>query len=82
MNQPEIIMYVRPDCADVALAQEVLRAHRLRWEEIDIEQDAAARRRVEDLTGRAATPTLRLGDRILVEPSSGELEEALRQEIP
>jgi hypothetical protein len=47
------------------------------WEEIDIEEDADAAAKVRDWTGREATPTLWIGNTMLVEPSAGEIDEAL-----
>lgn len=81
MTTPKITMYVRPGCSDVALARAVLRQRGLAWDEIDIEQDPNALARVKGWNGgRAATPTLWIGEAMLVEPDANEIDDALRQE--
>lgn len=81
MNLPKILMYVRPDCEDTDLARVVLQQHGLTWDEIDIEQDPAAMGRVKEWNrGRALTPTLWIGETMLVEPSAREIEDTLSQE--
>lgn len=81
MNQPEIIMYTRPACPDVARAQFFLRQRGLDWDEIDIEADPAARAKVEAWNGgRAPTPTLWIGGTMLVEPGATEIDAALEKE--
>jgi glutaredoxin len=71
-------MYVRPGCPDVAFAREYLGEKGVDWKEIDIEQDPQAKQQVIDWNGgRAATPTLWIGDTMLVEPDADEIDEAL-----
>ncbi|MDQ2687734.1 MAG: glutaredoxin family protein [Armatimonadota bacterium] len=82
MSLPKILMYVRPDCEDTDLARTVLQQHGLTWDEIDIEQDPDAMVRVKEWNqGRALTPTLWIGETMLVEPSAREIEDILSQEI-
>lgn len=81
MNLPKILMYVRPDCEDTDLARAVLGQRGLTWDEIDIEQDPDALARVQEWNrGRALTPTLWIGETMLVEPSAREIEDTLTQE--
>lgn len=77
MNQPKITMYTRPGCPDVARAVYYLKERGLTWDEIDIDADLAARKQVVAWTGRAVTPTLWIGDAMLTEPDSAEIDAAL-----
>ena len=77
MNQPKITMYTRPGCPDVARASYYLRERGRTWGEIDIEADAEAKKQVVAWTGRAVTPTLWIGDIMLTEPDSAEIDAAL-----
>lgn len=77
-HQPEIIMYSRQRfCPDVARVRTRLSDLGIAWTEFDIETDDAAKARTIDLTGRTSVPTLVIGDSILVEPSTAELDAAL-----
>ena len=77
MNQPKIVMYSRPGCPDVARASAYLRQHGLSWDEINIDADPDAEAQVIAWTGRAVTPTLWIGDTMLTEPDSAEIDAAL-----
>ncbi|MDQ2799453.1 MAG: glutaredoxin family protein [Armatimonadota bacterium] len=79
MSQPKITMYTQPGCPDVARASYALRQRGLTWDEIDITEDEAARRQVIAWTGREVTPTLWIGDTMLVEPDAEEIDAALAQ---
>ena len=80
MNQPKITMYTRPGCPDVGRAAYYLKERGLTWNEIDIEADADAQKQVIAWTGRAVTPTLWIGDTMLIEPGSTEIDAALAKE--
>ncbi len=78
MADAKITMYVRPGCPDVARARVLMQQRGLAWDEIDIEQDGAARQQVEQWNGgRAITPTLWIGDTLLSEPDGTEIDAAL-----
>ena len=77
MSQPKITMYTRPGCPDVARAAYFLRQRGLEWDEIDIETDAAAKKQVVEWTGREVTPTVWIGDTMLIEPDAAEIDAAL-----
>ncbi len=77
MNPTKLTMYTRPGCPDVARASYFLRQRGITWDEINIEEDQDARRQVIAWTGRAATPTLWIGDTLLVEPDAQEIDDAL-----
>lgn len=75
---PPIIMYARTRfCPDVTRSRGRLTELELPWQEFDIEADAQAAARVEELTGRRNVPTLVIGESVLVEPSNALLDAAL-----
>lgn len=75
---PEILMYARQRfCPDVARSRARLTELGIEWTEFDVESDSAAAAETVRLTGRGNVPTLVVGDRILVEPSNAQLDEAL-----
>lgn len=77
MSQPKITMYTRPGCPDVARASSALRQRELTWDEIDITKDEPARKQVVEWTGREVTPTLWIGDTMLIEPDAEQIDAAL-----
>ena len=77
MSQPKIVMYTRPGCPDVARASYYLRRKGVKWDEVDIEADPDAKAQVIAWTGREVTPTLWIGDTMLVEPGEAEITAAL-----
>ncbi|MDQ2798871.1 MAG: NrdH-redoxin [Armatimonadota bacterium] len=79
MSQPRITMYTQTGCPDVARASYALRQHGLTWDEIDITEDDDARKQVVEWTGREVTPTLWIGDMMLVEPDAEEIDAAFAQ---
>jgi glutaredoxin len=71
-------MYARTRfCPDVTRARARLSELGLTWTEFDVEADPEAKERMVGLTGRTNVPTLLIGERILVEPSVAEIDEAL-----
>lgn len=73
-----ITMYARTRfCPDVYRARTRLTELGLTWDELDVEADASAAARMRALTGRGNVPTLLIGDRVLVEPSVQEIDEAV-----
>ncbi len=64
-----------------ARAAYYLRQRGLTWDEVDIEADDDAKRQVIAWTGREVTPTLWIGDTMLVEPDADEIDAALRQSL-
>ena len=74
----EIIMYARERfCPDVARSRARLTDLDIAWTEFNIEADDFAAAETERLTGRRSVPTLVIGNRILVEPSNSQLDDAL-----
>lgn len=74
----KIVMYARERfCPDVTRARTRLDHHGMSWTEFDIEADAARRSEMEQFTGRPNVPQVHIGERILIEPSIEEIDDAL-----
>ncbi|HEV2127112.1 MAG TPA: glutaredoxin family protein [Thermomicrobiales bacterium] len=79
MNQPEIIVYARARFSpDAQRTRDRLLELDLSYVEHDIETDVVAGEALEELTGVRRVPTVVIGDRVLIEPSTEELDVALR----
>ena len=75
---PEIVMYARERfCPDVTRARTRLEHHGLEWTEFDVEADSARRAEMEAVTGKGNVPQVVIGERVLIEPSVEEIDEAL-----
>lgn len=75
---PEIIMYARErSCPDVTRARTRLEYHGIEWTEFDVEADAEKRTEMEARTGKPNVPQVVIGQRILIEPSNEQIDEAL-----
>ena len=72
----DIIMYGTTWCPDCTRAKRVLERHNVPYTWINIEEDAAARTRVQEINGGyMSVPTILFPDgSVLVEPSNTELE--------
>ncbi len=77
---PEITIYTRPWCGGAMRVKRWLDQRGIAYNEIDISQDEAAARRVEELnSGYRSVPTILLdGEHVATEPSTAELERLLR----
>ena len=75
----EIIVYGTNWCPDCVRAKQVFARHNVSYTWIDIGQDEAGRKRVEELNhGNRSVPTILFPDgSVLVEPSNRELEAKL-----
>lgn len=77
-NRPPIVMYGRQTfCPDVARSRLRLEELGYEWTEYDVENDPQRQREVLEMTGRVKVPTLVIGERVVVEPSVGQLDDAL-----
>lgn len=73
-----VLMFTRERyCPDVTRTRQRLSDLGIAWTERDVEADEAAATEMLRLSGRGSVPTLVIGDRVLVEPSDGELDDAL-----
>ena len=75
----DIIMYGTSWCPDCTRAKRVLERHNVPYTWINIEEDAVARARVQELNGGyMSVPTILFPDgSVLVEPGNSELEAKL-----
>jgi glutaredoxin len=74
----EIVMYARERfCPDVTRSRLRLTELGIEWTEFNIDADEEAAAETERLTGQRSVPTLVVGNRILVEPSNAQLDDAL-----
>lgn len=77
-HTPEITMYARERfCPDVTRARTRLEYHGIPWIEFDVEADIDKRAEMEAATGKGNVPQVVIGDRILIEPSVEEIDDAL-----
>lgn len=75
---PEIVMYARERfCPDVTRARTRLEHHGIEWTEFDVEADAEKRAEMEAQTGKPNVPQVVIGDRVLIEPSNEDIDDAL-----
>ncbi|MDA8148738.1 MAG: NrdH-redoxin [Actinomycetota bacterium] len=76
-------LYWRPGCPFCALLRRRMRTHHVACTEIDIWQDPAGAAFVRSVTGGDETvPTVAIGSRNLVNPSIGEVLDAIAAELP
>ena len=75
----DIIMYGTTWCPDCTRAKRILERNNIPYTWINIEQDTAARARVQEINGGyMSVPTILFPDgSVLVEPSNSELESKL-----
>jgi len=75
MEQPKITVYGAPWCPDCRQSKQFLGEQRVRFNWVDIDEDEAGRKRVQELNdGKQIIPTIIFEDGlILVEPSNAEL---------
>jgi glutaredoxin len=74
----EIIMYARERfCPDVTRARTRLEHHGIGWTEFEVEANETMRTQMEQFTGKPNVPQLHIGERILIEPSIEEIDDAL-----
>jgi mycoredoxin len=73
-----VTMYTTPWCGYCVRLKRMLEAAKVVFREVNIERDTAAGDRIAAYTGGFRTvPTIDLGDRLLVNPSVREVEQAL-----
>ncbi|MCA9832731.1 MAG: hypothetical protein KC435_02180 [Thermomicrobiales bacterium] len=77
-STPEIIMYAREQfCPDVTRARTRLTHHGIAWTEFDVVSDDEKRAEMIARTGKPNVPQVVIGERILIEPSNEEIDDAL-----
>ena len=75
-----INVYGRPGCAISQMVRRWLDRRGIPYQYVDVERNPEARRRLEWLTGgRVRSPTVVVGNDVLVQPTIQELEWAIRR---
>jgi mycoredoxin len=75
-----ITVYGRPGCAISQMVRRWLDRRGIPYQYVDVERNPEARRRVEWLTGgHVRSPTVVIGNDVLVQPTIQELEWAIRR---
>jgi mycoredoxin len=75
-----ITVYGRPGCAISQMIRRWLDRNGIPYHYVDVEQDPRARSRLEWITGgRVRSPTVVVGDDVLVQPTIEELQWAIRR---
>jgi mycoredoxin len=75
-----ITVYGRPGCAISQMVRRWLDRRGIPYQYVDVARNPEARRRLEWLTGgRVRSPTVVIGNDVLVQPTIQELEWAIRR---
>lgn len=78
MSEAKVIYYGADWCADCKMAKEYFARHQITYEAHDVENEPNALDRMLELThGNKAIPTIIIGDKIMQEPTTAQLDEAL-----
>lgn len=78
METPEWILYVKAGCPWCLEAVDYLDKHGYKYQQIDVRRDAAAFQEMKELSGQSLTPTLSIGDTlVLPDFDTGQLENFL-----
>ncbi len=73
----ECIVYCRSWCGTCMLAKSWLKANRIPYTEIDIEEQPEYADRVREIAGKIVTPTFEIGDQQVVDFDEPRLRELL-----
>ena len=80
METPAWILYVKAGCPWCHEAVDYLTEHGYEYQEIDVRRDAAAFKEMKELSGQTLTPTLSIGDAlVLPDFDTGQLETFLKK---
>ena len=80
MDTPEWILYVKAGCPWCEEAVDYLDEHGYTYRSIDVRSDATAFQQMKELSGQRLTPTLAIGeDLLLADFDTGQLEKFLRK---
>jgi len=72
-------LYVKSGCPWCAEAEEYLRQHKIAYDRVDVNSDAAAFEEMKQLSGQTKAPTMRWDDEILADFGADELDAFLRE---
>jgi glutaredoxin 3 len=80
VNSARMIVYVKPWCPWCVQAENWLKSRNYRFESVDVLTDAAAYKRMREISGQSLTPTLEMPDgKVLADFDVGQLEKFLRE---
>ena len=79
MANSEWTLYVKTRCPWCVQATAYLRKHGYQFTEVDVLRDKDAFARMRQLSGQTYTPTLVIGDLLLADFGTDELEEFLQE---
>ena len=79
MQKPEWILYVKTRCPWCVDAAAYLRKHKYPFTEVDVLRDKDAFAKMRQLSGQSYTPTLTVGDLMLADFGTDELEDFLKE---
>ncbi len=68
-----IRLFIKPGCPWCDEAMDWLDARRIKYQELDVTNDAAARREMHDLTGQTKAPSIDVDGHILADFGADEL---------
>lgn len=79
----EVVVYTRPGCPFCTSLRAGLKRRELQFRELDIWQDSEAAAAVREIAdGNETVPTVVIGDWRAVNPSAGEVVEAVTERAP
>jgi glutaredoxin len=83
MRQPNVTVYGSTECSDTRRATRYLDAHQVPYEFKDVDQEPELNEYIAGLNnGKRVTPTIRINNENLINPSERELSEAIKAATP
>jgi glutaredoxin 3 len=79
MSSKSMILYVKAGCPWCPVAEEYLNKHGYKYERTDVRVDPAAFAELKRISGQVYTPTLVIGDFILLDFGPDELADFLKR---
>jgi glutaredoxin 3 len=79
MTSNSMILYVKAGCPWCQMAELYLDERGYKYKRVNVRQDRAAFDEMKRISGQSYTPTLVVGDRILPDFGTDELEEFLKE---
>ncbi len=79
MANPEWVLYVKAGCPWCVEALAYVDKHGLPYRKVDVLRDPAAYQQMQKLSGQRLTPTLTIGDLVLPDFDTGQLEKFLQK---
>ena len=77
MNDTKVTVYSTTWCAFCKAAKQYFDSKNIAYNEIDIEQDAAAGQKIVEETGQMGVPVIRIGKEVIVGFDRSKIDQAL-----